>query len=205
MPTLREEFETLAKQTGEKLMSLNFEDKDVYVRWIEQHHFLVKHTMRYICLAAGLSQAEDAATFSYWMQALKEETNHHKMLENDARNLGAKVDAFQPKPITESLATTVTNGMIDSQGKALFGYALLLEGMSCTVGGAFERRIKAAHGPKAATFLTLHTHVDDGDDGHFAHGLDFVEENYSPAEKESIRALLLESARAYEEIVRSVA
>lgn len=202
--SLRDEFHALTRQTGEAMMRLNFEDKRVYLKWVEEHHYLVKRTMRYICLAAGLAPAEDDTSFSYWHKALKEETNHHKMLENDARYLGADPHKFRAGPITQALAARVYEDMITSGGRALFGYALLLEGLSCTIGKEFMLRVQKAHGPKAATFLQLHTIVDDGDDGHFAHGLDFLDENYDEASKHAIRELLRESARAYAAMLESI-
>ncbi|RYZ99817.1 MAG: hypothetical protein EOP11_19020 [Proteobacteria bacterium] len=202
--TLREEFNALADSVGHCLLELKVEQAPVYLGWVQEHHYLVKRTMRYISLAAGLAPAEDSASFAFWMKALKEETNHHRLLENDARFLGAKPEDFRASERTQRLASQIFEEMLASGGASLFGYALLLEGLSCKAGTPFMKRVAKAHGPKAASFLSLHTIVDDGHDGHFEHGLEFVEKTYDEATKQHILASLRASAEAYNAILNSL-
>jgi uncharacterized ferritin-like protein (DUF455 family) len=201
---LDSEFDTLAEKLGDQLLNIKWENRETFLGWASQHHYLVKHTMKYIHLAAALCPVEDEASYKYWNHHLSEEHNHHKMLENDALAVGGSVADFPVHNEAVKLVNSIFDEMGKSGGKSLFGYALLLEGMSCFVGSKIRDKIIASHGKKAATFLSLHSVVDDGDAGHYLSGKKFLAENCNEHDKEKVISTLRKSYHSYSEIINSL-
>jgi pyrroloquinoline quinone (PQQ) biosynthesis protein C len=167
--------DSYAERLGADILAVDWRDRDTYAHWMAQHYYLVKRTMRYICLGCGLSDPDDDRVYNYWSEHLKEEHNHHKFLERDAKSIGLDLKKISVDRDTTDLVDNIFEGMFVSKGIYLFGYAILLEGLSCKVGKAFTDSVIESHGKAAASFLKLHSAVDTGDDGHYRHGKEFIE------------------------------
>jgi hypothetical protein len=174
--SISKEIDTYADKLGAEILAVNWSAKAQYAIWMAQHYYLVKRTMRYICMAAGLSDPDDDKVYKYWMEHLKEEHHHHKFLEKDAQSIGVRLNEIDVFHSTRQLVDNIFEGMFFSKGIYLFGYAILLEGLSCKIGKDFTQAVTQAHGEKAASFLKLHTIVDDGSSGHYMHGKEFIEQ-----------------------------
>jgi pyrroloquinoline quinone (PQQ) biosynthesis protein C len=192
-----------SQKLGKEFLALEWTANDTYPKWMIEHFHLVRRTMRYINMAAGLSSLAEDETYKYWMHHLKEEVNHHKVLEKDAERFGIYLDKTEPAPMTKALVQVIYYGMIETKGIALFGYGPLLEGVACLAAGKTADRIEAKYGKGSAKFLRLHAEVDDGDDGHYAAMKNFIE-SLNEAQQSQVRDALEVSYSLYQEILRGV-
>jgi hypothetical protein len=192
-----------AERLSAEVLALDWTDGELYQSWMTQHFYIVRRTMRYINLAAGLSPVEDDATYNYWMHHLKEELNHHRVLEKDAEKFGLRLAEAEPLPVTKVLASSVYHGMIDSSGVFLFGYGALLEGMACLAAAKVADQVESKFGKGAARFLRLHADVDDGDDGHYI-GMKKHMDSFSPDQQARIKEAIEVTFSLYREILRTI-
>lgn len=201
--SLSEAVDFYSSKLAKKFLSLEWEKGDVYQRWMTEHYHLVRRTMRYINMGAGLSEVHDEGTYKYWTHHLKEEINHHKVLEKDAERFGLKLSQTQPLPITNALARVIHYGMIDSHGMYLFGYGPLLEGLAVHAAAKVADRIEAKFEAGSAKFLRLHADVDDGDHGHYVTMKKYMD-SLSPEQQSQIKEALEVSYSLYSELLSAI-
>lgn len=195
--------DSYAQKLAAEVLKLDWTDEAVYRAWMTEHFHVVRRTMRYINLAAGLSDVEDDGTYKYWMHHLKEEINHHRVLEKDGEKFGIKLAELEPLPVTKALIHSVYHGMIGSQGVFLFGYGALLEGLACHAATKVADQVESKFGQGSAKFLRLHADVDDGEDGHYL-GMKQQMDSFSPSQQERIKEAIEVTFSLYREIVRCV-
>jgi hypothetical protein len=192
-----------AKKLAAQLLDLDWSKNGLYQRWINEHFHLVRRTMRYINLGAGLSEVTDDKTYYYWIHHLKEENNHHKVLEKDAERFGLCVANSEPLPITKALVSVIYNGMIGSSGIYLFGYGSLLEGLACHAAARIADQVEAKFEKGSAKFLRLHADVDDGEDGHYLAMKNHMDSLPEP-QQELIREAIEVNYALYSEMIRQI-
>lgn len=161
--------------------NLDFENKAYYVDFLSQQFHLIQNSTRYIALAAANTPVECHDDFNRWAHHLSEELDHDKGILLDLKKLGI----LQPLP-----ALTETKAMINNQyyaiekkgADSLFGYALMLEGLSLQCCGPINTRVKSAHGYES-TYLKMHSTADEK---HFPAGIKYIE-TISSSRKEIIK------------------
>jgi len=199
---LPEFVDAYADKLAKDMLALDWES-DHYLKWITQHYHLVRRTMRFINLGAGLSEVGNEAVYSYWMHHLKDEINHHKVLEKDAEKFGIDLSRTDPLPITKAAIASIYYGMIDSRGIYLFGYGPLLEGLACKVAGTIADIVEKKFEKGTAKFLRLHAEVDDGGSGHYAKIKSFME-TLGVEDKKIIRDATEVSYSLYSQMLKEI-
>ncbi|MCA2960611.1 MAG: hypothetical protein IOD12_10180 [Silvanigrellales bacterium] len=151
--------------------------KHQYVATLANMHLFVRWTTRILAKVVGMTP--DAPLRRHFIQHLKGEIDHERMLENDLEVLGADVayvtETMSPLPsvrkfmgIQESLAAFHSDPVL------FLAVPMAVEGLSAQIPGSFGaglasamKRWGVADPRKAMTFLGSHVHTDGGGDGHW--------------------------------------
>ena len=162
--------------------------------------FLVRHTTRLLGLAAGRFGVEQEAWHNIALDGLKEERGHDRLAENDIKHLGFKVENFPELPQASAIYQSQYYRVQFTGPVSLFGYALMLEGLSSSIGKDLTNKLSHLHGPKTATFMRVHA-VHDQD--HYAEGLVALKD-ITEQEKAGVLANLRQSRVLYASMMDAV-
>lgn len=154
-------------EVSAELRKQDWANPTFYSFWMAQHWSLIRWTERFIHLACGSTPQHKKEQYAYWSNQLKEEYNHHKLLENDAKFFGVDLHRVPVLPETSALQSSIQLAIPATQGLYLYGYGTLLEGLSCEVGGWMLNFLTETYGKRSASFLLVHSEEDDGEDGHY--------------------------------------
>lgn len=163
-------FDDKILQVAKMIDSMNFENKQEYCRWMNQQYYLVQNSSRYLALAASRVPVGESSDFRGWAHHLNEEIDHDLCLITDMKSLGWT----HLEPIYPEVRAIIAAQYYDLEVKgpdSLYGYALLLEGLSVLKCADLYKKVEQAHGKKA-TFLRLHATVDQD---HYPEGIAKVE------------------------------
>lgn len=168
------------------------EDKAAYVDWLSQQFFLVQRSTRYLALAASMVETTKHKEFRDWVNHLADELDHDLVVLKDLRFLGFDHQSTKPLPEVRALTLAMQQDIETNGPNALFGYMLMLEGLSCKACQKLADRAQSAHGG-ANSYLKLHAKVDED---HYPEGLKQVN-SLSENQKQVVLDNLQMSATLY--------
>lgn len=164
-------FEEQVAKVGQVLESFPFHDKETYASWLTQTYYLVRHSTRFLTLAAAYAPLEDRDLHYDMIHHLKGELHHDQVAYNDIKALGFKPEDFPELLETSMLYQTQYYWLEHYPVSSVIGYALLLEGIARKYGPLMIDGTKE-HGKKTTAFIRLHAEVDIE---HYADGLKSLE------------------------------
>lgn len=166
------EFDRKVSDMDVVLAGFPWDNTEAYTNWLAQTYYLVRHSTRFISLAAGLTPVEDRDGHYGMIHHLKGETNHDLLVLRDLKELGRSIDEFSESPATRLIVHNQYYWITNGHPLSMCGYALMLEGLSVKSGpGALAKIAKSPH-KKANSFLKVHVEVDQD---HYAEGLGVLE------------------------------
>lgn len=195
------ELDQRIRQISASFPEIAWENPDVYANWLAQQYFLVRHTTRFVALAAGKMPIGNRDAHYEMIHHLKGETNHDLLLLKDLKALGRDISEFTEDVETRLICNNQYYWLENGHPLAMLGYALMLEGFSIMVVPDVLKRILKTPSAKATAFLKLHT---DSDEDHYPEGI----ENLGKAPEAvlaQIMANLEESWLLYEKMVQNCA
>lgn len=158
--------------------SVPWENPKVYAEFLAQTFFYATHTTRILALAGIRQPLENHDLHLRFLSHAGEERGHDKMLINDLKRLGRTLSEFKCAPATAALFQSQYYWIEHVNPNALFGYILLLEGLSLECGPhLYERTVNSHKG--STTYLKVHIEEDEG----------HVELNFKNIEKMSAKDL----------------
>lgn len=197
MTPIERNFYESIERLGSELDRFDWENPVQYGTWLRQTVGLVRHTTRFICLAAGRTAIEDRNAHYMWIEHLKGELNHDLVAIRDLHAMGydeTQIPVFSP---TQKLIDAQYEWINSGDPIALNGYALLLEGLACLIAPRVLDRLQKVYSKKQVTFLSLHAKVDQD---HYPEGLAFLK-TLPLAQQELVQKSLLQAEELYAAIL----
>lgn len=139
-----------------------FETVDAYADWLAQTFYYVRHSTRLLATAAGRFAIDEKgdALHHRFAAHMGEEKKHEKLLVHDLEAIGRSL-ATLPEHASTRMFYEPQYYKIEHEGPAaLFGYILPLEAIAVKTGPREHKRVVAAYGASAASFVRLHAHED---------------------------------------------
>lgn len=197
---LKTQFDREIDLLCERFARFQFEDSYTYGLWLAQTCYLVKHTTRLLGLVAGHFGTEQESLHALALDGLREERGHDRLAENDLKQLGYNLSDFPELAQASAIYQSQYYRVQFTPPVSLFGYALMLEGLSAKIGQSLTQKLANAHGPRAASFMRVHG-VHDCD--HYVEGLEALK-GISEQEAAGIVANLLQSRVLYSTMMDAV-
>lgn len=154
---MRKQLESAIMEAVTAVRTLNFADPQVYAWWLSQAYYFVRHSTPMLALSAGLS-VENRPYHLRCIDHLSEEKGHDKMLLNDLKILGRKIEEFPELEGAMALYQTQYFWIQHKSPMSFLGYIVILEGLAIVAGPEVYRAVKPTG---AVTFLGLHTEEDE--------------------------------------------
>lgn len=194
-------FEKHIAEAARALDGFPWESQDAYALWLSQTYYLVRHTTRFLALAAARAPIGERELHYGFVHHLKEESHHDLPLIKDLKALGSSPEQFPVLPETRMIIHNQYYWLEHGSVHSLSGYALLLEGLSVRCIPEMLKRLSAAGLGKATTFLKLHMEVDQE---HFKEGtsaLEHVPQAFYDEVLMNLEESALQYIRLYERVV----
>lgn len=136
-----------------------------YLAYLRETYHLVKHTSKYLALAADRVAPNDQRLAAYFRNFGREETGHELLCLRDIQALGANADMIlsgDPNPGTWGIVTQCYFWATQGNPVALLGDAFATEEIGVASGLEVARLLEANYGiPRRATnFLQVHGSED---------------------------------------------
>ncbi|MGE9743938.1 iron-containing redox enzyme family protein [Bdellovibrio bacteriovorus] len=156
------ELMTLLNSSKKQIEAFPWEDKNAYSAWVSQTFYFARHTTRLLAMAGARTPFGAPEFHNRFLAHCAEEKGHDKLLVNDLKTLGSKMDEWPEMPGTCALYQTQYYYIEHHSPMAFFGYILGLEALAAHFGDYMNKRIEKAWGPKAAHFIRVHAEEDVG-------------------------------------------
>ena len=168
--------------------------------YLAQTYYYVRHSEKFLALAAGLMTEKDRAYQKRFLKHLSEENAHDLMVKKDLENLGYFLEDFPERPETRMFWETQYFKIEHEDPMILMGYILLLEDVASEVCGHLAEKISQHHSKKASTFLRVHGAEDPQ---HVAEALGVID-SLDDMRQKLVYAHLLQSQRAYTRMIQAI-
>lgn len=161
MEQFKQTFEYCMQKIDQAIKDFSWHDEKAYAQWLRDSYEYGFNSTRILAQAAAVMPKEYTAFSNRFIAHAAEEKGHEKLLENDLKALGYKVEDLPPstemKFFYQSLYYWLSHhGNI----MGIFGWIFTLEGAAVVSGDHAYSETKLAHGPKASTFLKVHSSED---------------------------------------------
>ena len=201
MTDIEKSFYDSIERLGSQLDRVEWESPTHYAAWLRQTVGLVRHTTRFICLAAAKTDIDDRAAHYMWIEHLRGELNHDLVAIRDLKAMGYEPDRIPLFTSTQKMIDAQYDWINSGHPVALNGYALLLEGLACLIAPRVLERLQKVRNKNQVTFLSLHAKVDQD---HYPDGLAFLN-TLSKAQLEPVQKNLLQAEALYAAILKEAA
>ena len=198
---LRSIYKAEITQTQNAIDTLKWESRPVYQEWLAQTYFYIVHSTRIIALAGALFPLEKHALHLRFMDHVKEEKGHERVILLDLKTLGQRIQDYSPTGSSLALYQTQYYWIQNVAPLSVYGYFLFLEGLSIECGPAVYRRLEGTYPDNAIRHFKLHVEEDVD---HVRHHFEMLE-NASPLEIEQIAKNLKQTASLYRSMISEIA
>lgn len=141
--------------------SLDFSDAKTYGNWLSQTYYYVCHSTRLLAHAAArFTVAHYDKEHIQMIEHAKAERMHERIAIHDLNQIGHKIEDFPELAQTKSLYLSIYSLIDRENPMSMFGYILILETLSLAKGLDIYKAALENFGPKASTYLKLHTEDD---------------------------------------------
>lgn len=156
---------SVLERTQEKLkktvQSFPWDEKYCYALWLANSYHYALNSTRLLALASGTMPLHLTKISNRFVQHAVEEKGHEKLLENDIKALGYKIDELpvsnEMKVYYRSLYYWMTPA---GQAVGLIGWILSLEALAANMGPWLNKTANESHGEKTTSFLRVHSDAD---------------------------------------------
>jgi hypothetical protein len=199
MDKIKARFHLELKSIKSEFEQINWANPNKYAEFLAQTYFYAQYTTRILALAGVRVSLEERKLHARLLTHAGEERGHDKMLINDLKSLGRNISEFDKSPFTSALYQTQYYMIEHVSPSALYGFILLLEGVSLACGPGLYEKV-GAHFKNSTTYLKVHIEEDE----------DHVEQNLKAIEgmgqnhMKSIHENLVQTSRFYIGMLRDV-
>jgi len=184
----------------ECLKQFPWDSKRAVGDYLAQTYYYVRHSEKFLALAAGLMDDGDRKYQKRFLQHLSEENAHDLMVKKDLENLGYFLEDFPERAETRMFWETQYFKIEHEDPMILMGYILLLEDVASEVCSFLAEKICQHHSKKASTFLRVH---GEEDPHHVTEALGVID-SLSEVRQKLVYANLLQSQKAYQRMIQAI-
>lgn len=153
-------FEQYITITNNAIDQFPITDPQIYAQFLAQTYYFVSHSTRLLASSAARFTVSQEDLHRRFIAHIAEEKGHHLIAAADLKNLGYDINFIPELPTTKILYETQYYKCEHIDPIALFGYILLLEGISITRGKQLYPILEQKFGKYATGFLRLHVEDD---------------------------------------------
>jgi hypothetical protein len=161
LQTLKRTYDDVMAGLGERFDALDMRDRDDYLAWMAQVHYIVRHSTRLLALASAYTSLDRDEVHQRLLRHAAEEMGHDALAKRDISALGGDVATLPVLDETAALVRYQYDAIQKESAVTFYGYILLLEGLAITKGPALAALVEATFGARAATFLKVHVEEDE--------------------------------------------
>ncbi len=177
-----------------------WQDKNAYGNWLAQTFYFVSHSTRLLCASAARFSLSQHKLHQRYVEHLSEEKGHEVLAKNDLKNLGFSAEEFPELAPTAAFYQSQYFMIEHIHPSALFGYILVLEGISVSRGKQALALTEEAFGRKCSTFWHVHANEDED---HLPKALAQIE-GMQGLEREAVIKSMIQSADMYVRILKTI-
>ncbi|UOF01659.1 iron-containing redox enzyme family protein [Bdellovibrio reynosensis] len=160
-PTIFDTLSACVEKSGKFLMEdAPWENKDFYAAWLSQACYYICHSTRLLALTAANIPPNDNSMHYRFLKHCAEEKGHENLPVMDMKAVGRDIANFPEFAVTQAFYQTQYYQIEHIHPHAFFGYILFLESLACDYGPKLSEKIEKIHGPKAISFLKVHSDAD---------------------------------------------
>lgn len=148
------------KSVGAKVIEAPWDNREFYSAWLSQTYFFAKDTTRLLMLCGSHLSRDYQSLHTRFIEHVNEERGHEFLLLRDLKTLGFKIEEFAELPITAGFYQSQYYWIQHRSPFAFFGYILALEALGSEYGTLIYKKVQAAFGASATTFLRVHAEED---------------------------------------------
>lgn len=160
-----QEFEELYQDCqnalAETCSQFAWEDAELYAQWLGQTYEYARFSTRILALTAGHLSIEQTAISNRFIQHAAEEKGHDRLILNDLRALNRSVENIPLHAEAEAFHKSLYFWIYQGNPIGIMGWVLALEGFAVRNGPQIFERVLKAHGPKAVSFVKVHSAEDE--------------------------------------------
>jgi pyrroloquinoline quinone (PQQ) biosynthesis protein C len=196
---LKSLFDKHVDAVGRGITDFPLEDETKYAGWLAQTYYFVRHTTRFLTIAASNAPIENRDLHYDMIHHLKGELHHDEVARRDIEALGYSPSQFPETVETSMMYQSQYFWLSRARVSSIMGYALLLEGLAAKYGQVMISKV-ANHNTKSTKFIHLHCEVDVA---HYADGLKSLE-GYGEVEYGDIIKNLEQTSHMYQQMLHTV-
>jgi pyrroloquinoline quinone (PQQ) biosynthesis protein C len=147
-------------QFSQAIIDFPWENETAYALWCAQTFYYVSYSTRLLALSAANCSLEQNSFHRRFIDHLGEEKGHERLSINDLKAIGRTIDSLPELPETAIFYQNQYFWILQRSPLSFFGYVLALEGMAVQAGGNLYQRAVKTYGPKASSFLKVHSEED---------------------------------------------
>lgn len=187
--------------TRELMLGLEWETPEVYAHFLAQTFHYASYSTRIIGLAGCHFDYSQNDLHVKFMDHVREERGHEKILITDMQVLDYKLEQFPASPFSLTLFQNQYYWIQNVSPMAVYGYFLYLEGIAVDICPKFFGRLKENYPAQAIKYLKLHIEEDVGHvDSHYK----YIEKS-TPAEMNAIYQNIQQTAFLYRGMLSDIA
>lgn len=188
------------QMTYNELMEFPWDSAAHYATWSAQTFYIVRQSTRLFAIAACRTPLTDNAVHDRLLSHMREEKGHENLSNRDIKILGMNLKDIPELSTTKCVYQTQYYWAEHVSPYAFFGYLLALESLAIHAGPDVHKRVCAAHGAKASSFLKVHTEEDIG---HVKEVIEWIEK-MPEAEQKIIYDNYVHSLENYKHMVADI-
>lgn len=193
------DYEVYKTQMIRSLRTFPWQDRHAVGDYLAQTYYYVRHSEKFLALAAALLKEEDRSIQKRFFKHLGEENSHDLMVKKDLENIGFTLSDFPERPETKIFWETQYYKIEHEDPTSLMGYILLLEEVACDVCLWMSQEIGKFH-KKGTTFLRVH---GEEDPGHVEEAVKLIR-SLNDERQERIFSNLIQSQISYTLMIRAI-
>jgi hypothetical protein len=198
MKQVKAAFEKNVAMLDSYFMSLPWNDKEFYAKYLAQTYYYIIHSTKLLKFAADHSKNPELT--ECLLHHVSEENGHEFWALGDLKKLGYKIEAFPEETSTKDVYGAIYRGIETYGPAAIVGYAIALEGMSAKVCPQLAPILIEKYGLKCSTFIKNHGEIDKGHSEESFKILKF----FTPQEMNTIAEFIGSSSQGYLKLLQNL-
>ncbi|MBX3039604.1 MAG: iron-containing redox enzyme family protein [Bdellovibrionaceae bacterium] len=160
MSVLKKAYELEMAKVKQIVCEMPWGDPAFYCEWMAQTYFYCSYTTRIIGLAGSLFPISRNNLHFRFFDHAREEKNHERIILNDLKTMGKKIDDYSCFSSTAALYRTQYYWIQNVNPMSVYGYFLFLEGIAVEHGPGIVEQTRKGNPEKSLKFIKVHVEED---------------------------------------------
>lgn len=154
-------FEVEQKKLEEIRLAFPWSNQEAYIGWLVNTYEYALNSCKILAVTGGRFPRGKNNFSNRFIAHAAEEKGHEKLLENDVRNFGLRMEDLKPSVLGQAFHQSLYYWMYADNPVGMFGWVLALEGFAVRNVPAMYEICNKAFGPKGSSFLRVHADEDE--------------------------------------------